>query len=325
MDFWNRALGVWWGQLSGDALGSMAEIWSASDIRGRWPEGLRAIGASSVLGTLPGQLTDDSEMAIALGQALLESGTDTVDWNRVAAGYRAWYESRPFDIGRTFAQAVSTSHACATIAQDMRVAADRQSHANGALMRQSILGIWGYRLEERTIAEVARQDAQLTHLHPVCHESSAVYVAAIAQAIRWELGPKSLYDYAVDFQTRYGQEPTVLDALVKARDLTPPYFPHQGHVLTDLHNAFYRLLHGSSLEDVIVDTVAMGGDTDSNAAIAAALFGAVYEENGISDEWKSALRACRPSLDNGAQHPRPEQYWPGMSLSDGTKSLGPDP
>lgn len=276
MDFWNRALGVWWGQLSGDALGSMAEFWSASDIRGRWPEGLRAIGASSVWGTLAGQLTDDSEMDIALGQALLESATDTVDWNCVAAAYRGWYESRPFDMGRTVAQAVSTSHACATMAQDMRAAADRQSQTNGALMRQSILGIWGYRLDERTIAEVARQDAQLTHPHPVCQESFAVYVAAIAQTIRWELDPKSLYDYAVDFQTRYGQEPTVLDALVKAQDLTPPYSPHQGHVLTALHNAFYRLLHSSSLEDVIVDTVAMGGDTDSNAAIAAALCGAVY-------------------------------------------------
>jgi ADP-ribosyl-[dinitrogen reductase] hydrolase len=38
-------------------------------------------------------------------------------------------------------------------------------------------------------------------------------------------------------------------------------------------NAFYHLARGSSFEDALVETVALGGDTDTNAAIAGALLG----------------------------------------------------
>lgn len=38
-------------------------------------------------------------------------------------------------------------------------------------------------------------------------------------------------------------------------------------------NAFFRLLHSSTLECGIVESVRAGGDTDTNAAIAGALLG----------------------------------------------------
>jgi ADP-ribosyl-[dinitrogen reductase] hydrolase len=50
------------------------------------------------------------------------------------------------------------------------------------------------------------------------------------------------------------------------------YIRQQGWVLI----ALWQLLHAPSLEEEVVDTVMRGGDTDTNAAIAGALLGAVY-------------------------------------------------
>jgi len=56
-------------------------------------------------------------------------------------------------------------------------------------------------------------------------------------------------------------------------------------MLLALQNAFYQLLHASSLERGVVDTVRAGGDTDTNAAIAGALLGAVHGRDVIPQQW----------------------------------------
>ncbi len=315
-DIIDRATGAWWGQLTGDALGSQVEFSSPEDIRRQWPNGLRHMEASRVWHTLPGQPTDDSEMAMALGQALMMSDPGRPDWDRVALAYKAWYESGPFDMGGTISCAVSGPvDGPQGPAEIMRRRADRQKPTNGALMRQSMLAIWGCYLDEETVARYARQDAELTHPHPVCQEASAVYVASIAQAIRWGLDAKQVYRYAVRFQERFGREETVMDALRRAEDVEPPYSPRRGYVLTALHNAFYRLLHSPSMEGAIVDTVSLGGDTDTNAAIAGALAGAVYGAEAVPADWRKTVLGCEPTVENGAHRPRPVEYWPQRSLS----------
>src|SRR5947209_11230153 len=51
-------------------------------------------------------------------------------------------------------------------------------------MRISPLGIFGVRLAAADLAACARADASLTHPHPACQDSNAVYTAAVAFAIR---------------------------------------------------------------------------------------------------------------------------------------------
>ena len=52
-------------------------------------------------------------------------------------------------------------------------------------------------------------------------------------------------------------------------------------VLIALRNALWRLLRASSLEEGVVDTVMRGGDTDTNAAIAGTLLGAVHGRDAV--------------------------------------------
>ena len=58
-----------------------------------------------------------------------------------------------------------------------------------------------------------------------------------------------------------------------------------------------------------------GGDTDTNAAIAGALLGAVYGYSAIPLQWRDRLLTCRPlgGLPNVYQ-PRPKPFWPVDAL-----------
>jgi ADP-ribosylglycohydrolase len=54
-----------------------------------------------------------------------------------------------------------------------------------------------------------------------------------------------------------------------------------GWVLIALQNAFWQLLHAATLEEGVIDTISRGGDTDTTAAIAGALLGAVHGRQAI--------------------------------------------
>ena len=46
-----------------------------------------------------GQITDDSEMALAMMRGLINSEESFVDQKKIAQEYVNWYDSNPFDIG----------------------------------------------------------------------------------------------------------------------------------------------------------------------------------------------------------------------------------
>jgi hypothetical protein len=82
-----------------------------------------------------------------------------------------------------------------------------------------------------------------------------------------------------------------------------------GWVRIALQNAFYELLHARDVESGVVATVRRGGDSDTNAAIAGALLGAVHGREGVPPQWRSMVLGCR-SLAPKAERPRPADYWP---------------
>jgi hypothetical protein len=77
-------------------------------------------------------------------------------------------------------------------------------------------------------------------------------------------------------------------------------------------DAFYQLLHAPTAEETIIDSVMRGGDTDTNAAIAGALVGAVYGINRHPIRWVDTVLECKP--ERGAPRPRPREFWPVDAL-----------
>jgi ADP-ribosylglycohydrolase len=138
-----------------------------------------------------------------------------------------------------------------------------------------------------------------------------VFVTAIARAIGEGLTAKECYDFACVQAEQSSVVEPVADALRKAAESPPEdYQTHQGWVLIALQNAFYQLLHAPCLEDGVVRTVMAGGDTDTNAAIAGALLGAVHGREAVPQQWLNNILSCRPLPKSATKHPRPIAFWP---------------
>ena len=282
-----RALGTLLGQAAGDALGTAVEFQSMSAIARSWPKGLREIVGGGPFRLLPGQITDDTEPALSLARSLADKGSwDAVD---VARRYADWERSGPFDVGNTCRRAFSGPADPGA----MRARASRDSQSNGALMRASPLGMWGAGRPAAVLADAAANDALLSHPHPLCVAANVVFTRAIAFAIETGSGAQAVHAEAVRVAAT---DPRAADAarlLAIATVAAPHDFHHQmGWVAIALQNAFYQLLHADSLEDGICDTVRRGGDTDTTAAIAGALLGAVHGANAVPDRWRQKVLAC---------------------------------
>ena len=71
-----------------------------------------------------------------------------------------------------------------------------------------------------------------------------------------------------------------------------------------------------SLEHGVIDTVMRGGDSDTNAAIAGALLGAVWGRSAIPAQWEDSILNCRPKVgEPNVRRPRPERFWPVDALA----------
>lgn len=300
-----HARGAMLGQLIGDALGSIVEFKTADEIRRLFPKGVTELVGSPVFHTIPGQPTDDSEMALALARTIVARG----DYDAASAfdAYVRWNDSDPFDCGNTIRASIVGMK-------------NRTSQANGAMMRVSPIGIAGARHGASQAWWWAQLDAELTHPNPVCLNANSVYASAIATAVANELSAEDLFEFVAGSEL----EGSVVDLVRRARTEPPAdYITQQGWVVIAFQNALYQLLHAKSFEDALIDTVHRGGDTDTNAAICGALLGALYGIDAIPKRWVDTVLACRPEAgapDVG--QPRPREYWPVDALDLAAKLVG---
>jgi ADP-ribosyl-[dinitrogen reductase] hydrolase len=291
-----RAQGCLLGQIAGDSLGGLVEFDTADAVRRRYADGPRRLEDGGHWEILAGQPTDDSEMALALARSIVERGG--FEREAAAEAYRTWLRSSPFDVGTTVGAA-------------LRGRPNPASQANGSLMRASPLGVYAQALAPALAAELARQDSSLTHPNPVCGDAAAAFVVAVAHAIREGDGPEGSFHAAAEWARGAGAALAVREALEAARHEAPLCDSpgSEGWVKIALQNAFHAVLHAPSLEEGVVATVRRGGDTDTNAAIAGALLGAVHGRDAVPAQWRSMVLSCRP-LPPRARRPRPRACWP---------------
>lgn len=297
----SRAQGCLLGQLAGDSLGSLVEFQSPQEIRRKFPHGVRELADGGTWGTLAGQPTDDSEMALSLARTLIKQRRYDAEDARKA--YLFWLHSDPFDCG-------------GTVSSGLRGTPNTDSQANGALMRISPLGIFGANYDLALVSEWTQKDAALTHPHPVCLQANALFAMAIADAIRTGQNAQEICDEIRKWAVEMKVEAPLMKAIVDAPTSPPADYLHQqGWVLIAFQNALWQLLHAPSLEEGVVGTVMRGGDTDTNAAIAGALLGAVHGREAVPAQWREKLSNCRPEVGRRhVRHPRPECFWPVDAL-----------
>lgn len=305
----DRAQGSLLGQLAGDALGSLVEFQKPERIRRDYPDGVRVMADGGAWNTIAGQPTDDSEMALMLARMLVDTGR--YDRDDAKAAYLFWLDSDPFDVGHTVRSGLRCNH-------------NPDSQANGAMMRVSPLGIFGARHELRQVAEWAREDASITHVNEICLQANALYAMAIAFAVREGCDGQELYALVDAWARDMAVDSKLLDTIEAAADGPPDDMAHlQGWVLKAFQNALWQLHHARSLEEGVIDTVMRGGDTDTTAAIAGALLGAVYGRRFIPAQWEECLLNCRPEAGRPRVHqPRPPCFWPVDALELAGQLIG---
>ncbi|ACG71702.1 inositol monophosphatase [Anaeromyxobacter sp. K] len=324
-----RGQGALLGQFAGDALGGQVEFSGPARIAATHPGGVRDLADGGHWSTLAGQPTDDSELALALARTVIAFGR--FDAARVAEAYADWLGSEPFDVGRTVDAALrpalrlrAAGAGAEQVAEAARAAASRGSLANGALMRVSPLGIAGHASPAAEVAAWARADAALTHPAAPCQDASAVFAATVAFAIATGASAAEVADRGEALAAELGCGPEVREALAAARTGPPEDFETSAGLVTiALQNAFFQLRHAPDLEAGLVDTVGRGGDTDTNAAIAGALLGAVHGVLAVPERWRRAVLSCWPVEGApGVRRPRPPVCWPGDALILAERLLG---
>lgn len=290
-----RAHGCLLGQLAGGNLGALAEFLDGDSVALAETDGPRRLRDGGRWHILAGQPTDDSELALGLGRAIV--ARRRFDGEEVGRAYRRWFDSAPFDVDASVQAALSGRPL-------------ESSQANGSLMRASPLGIFGHTASPEAAANLARLEASLTHPHPVCGDAGAALVVAISHAIRHGDGASAAYQAAREWAAAAKAVAPVREALEAAPDQAPRCDGDtRGWAKIALQSAFHELLRAPSLEEGVVASVRRGGDTQTNAAVAGALLGAVHGRAGLPQQWRSMILSCRP-LGPQARRARPCEYWP---------------
>ncbi|MBQ0917748.1 ADP-ribosylglycohydrolase family protein [Hydrogenophaga aromaticivorans] len=299
------AQGCLLGALVGDAAGARLEFLGRKPTEVELADAL-AMKGGGVLRVAPGQVTDDGELTLALARALVDS--PQFPREEVAASYRAWVDSSPFDMGQATSAALGgPAHSTGSLADAIsrRAAAHNMaSKANGALMRASALGIWSTGLSMNDAAQAARDDASLTHPNPSCQWASAAYVVAIRHLLLNSGDGSGAFEQAKEaLGTADEESEEVLSWLEDAESgELPAAYPSAGFVRIAFCHAFHHLLRGHIYVQAVHQVLACGGDSDTNACIVGGLVGARVGISGIPENMTRAVLEC----DTTKGRPRPE-------------------
>ncbi len=244
-----------------------------------------------------GQWTDDTGMAVALGEALLEG--KGFDPKIVMQRYDRWYETVPNKlVGGTIKKALESYRLGWLGASKCGV---EGSQGNGTAMRCAPIGLF-YSANIDLAMNMAREDAKLTHRSIEAEEGSAAVAGAVAYFVprqdRESLIPSlillmkhskirlALADLQAEFSTAFPF--TFVSGKATAerlRDLLKK-IGTKGHVLQTVPAAFACFLFTGSFEEAILAAIRAGGDADTTAAITGAIAGTFYGYEGIPERLK---------------------------------------
>ncbi|HSO31005.1 MAG TPA: ADP-ribosylglycohydrolase family protein [Labilithrix sp.] len=324
----DAALGAVLGALVGDAAGAVLEFFPG-EIHDADVEHALTMPGGGVWQVAPGQITDDGELTMSLLNALAESPARP---RGAADHYARWVASDPFDIGATTRSAMgclrdpraaarAREHGVATVMAEAAQERCMASKANGSLMRATPLGVWGASRSDEGLVAATRDDARLSHPNPACVDAAVVYVLAVASLVRAPEDVDRALALALGWATANACA-EVRGWLDDARAGTRvPYSPQDGFVRIAFTHAFRHLVAGTFYVDALRETLAGGGDTDTNACIVGGLLGARWGASAIPAPMRAAVLECDTRR---GRSPRPESLHP-RAIAARIRALSPSP
>ncbi len=285
MDITDRVVGSCLGLALGDALGAPFEF-----LRGRnVPDPLPAL-ERPWLDQPPGSTTDDTAMARNLMRSLAERGG--FDPQDLVARHLEWWRGDPPDVGtltgrvlRRIDAGVPADDAARAIWQER---GPEVSAGNGSVMYCAPIGIAFANRPDELFA-LAPALSALTHFDERCKTSVLAIALTVAALVRGEEGEPAARAGVDAVLDREGGEELefLVDAAGSKRQIDGP---DQGFCLFTTGIALQALVRGGDVETELRRVVGLGGDTDTNAAVAGALLGARDGVAGLPPVWLGRLR-----------------------------------
>lgn len=277
----DRIAGALLGLAAGDALGSTLEFLDRATVLDRYGGNHCDLLGGGVFGWRPGEGTDDTDLTWAVTETYLAG----YSVRGVAERMLAWHRAGPRDVGGMTAAGLAAygrgrdPHRSGVVAARGR----RMAAGNGSLMRAAPTGL------VRTDPEQRRRESAeisaITHVDPRAVQACVAYCELLAALMDGADPADSL---------RRTVRRTALSAEVRAAMLTAPQqeaheLDPSGFVLSTLSVAVWALVQPISLEEALVAVVNLGGDADTNGAVAGALLGARHGVAAIPKRWTTQL------------------------------------
>mmetsp|Transcript_5352 Transcript_5352/g.9828 ORF Transcript_5352/g.9828 Transcript_5352/m.9828 type:complete len:356 (-) Transcript_5352:1183-2250(-) len=308
----DRSLGAVFGAFIGDALGSYLEFIEHVDSTKLETALLMPGGGPFKLGS--GQATDDSELAMCLMRGLLE-GNGKLNLDRVANYYGQWVETDPFDIGITTSIAfekLAHFEKTASVAILAAQQGSQDSQSNGCLMRATPLCVWAYKLSDNHVAEAAILECSMTHPNLTVNCACACYALAISHLIKNPNDRLGAYSRSKAWaEASIDQGIKEWYKYIEDTEAQMPGTPRMGWAKIAFTHAFKQLLKGSDYPTAIRETLAIGGDTDTNAAIVGGLIGSAVGYEALPREWLEKVETYTYEEKGGRSRP-PFLYQPSI-------------
>jgi ADP-ribosyl-[dinitrogen reductase] hydrolase len=276
----DRAIGALIGLAVGDAVGTTLEFKS----RDSYPRLTDMIGGGPFR-LKPGEWTDDTSMALALADSLIENADlDPADLMRRFVKWRddGAYSctGRCFDIGMTVSGALQRFQRSG---DPMAGSTAPDSAGNGSLMRLAPVAVRHWRDREK-LRDVAARQSQTTHGAPEAINACVGYAEILADAIEGRTRSEVMGPRTGPYSGRIG-------GILKGgwRGKLREDVESSGYVAHSLEAALWSVGRTADFRSAILTAANLGGDADTTAAIAGQLAGGLYGISGIPSEWLAML------------------------------------
>ena len=305
-EFIKIAKAVMVGHAVGDALGVPVEF-RTRDYLNKNPV-TEMIG----FGTHPvpkGAWSDDTSMSLCALESLSKG---KIDFDDVMLNFGKWYyyneytaTGETFDIGNTCSEAIHR-YFKEKIPYNKCGLSDEYSNGNGSLMRIHPFTLYLIHKNKRKMDDshykIIGQASALTHAHVRSQIACFLYsyiLWEIIESQRKECIKNTWRDIRLFFSHRsadcggdaralseLGYFSRIFDGIDK---LNVTEIMSDGYVVHTLEAAIWCLLTTDSYEECVLKAVNLGDDTDTTAAVAGGLAGALYGYDAIPEEWRNSL------------------------------------
>jgi ADP-ribosyl-[dinitrogen reductase] hydrolase len=270
-DLERRALGAYLGLAVGDGLGATVEFLTPAEIRAAYGEHQDLIGGGW-LRLKPGRVTDDTEMSLALGRAILARGG--VESQAVAEAFSEWMRGKPVDIGNTVRRGIARYRHTG----ESQVPEHDYDAGNGACMRCLPIALFTLGAEPEVVCTANLVQSHVTH-HCTVADAGTLTVIRMVQDALLGGGGAEIQRLAEDLAAA-----------------EPKYRHHRkrmenpgAYIVETLRAVFQALFANADFEAALIDVVNRGGDADTTGAILGMIAGALYGVDAIPRRWLRAL------------------------------------